>query len=177
MVRRRRARHLPLSRLVWYAAYGSNTDAERFTCYLAGGTPPGRAFRNPGARDPSPPRADRPHVLDLPLRFAGRTRGWHGGGAAFVDPVAVPGARTLARAWLITSEQLDDVFAQEGDWYDLLLPCGEIDGVPVATITASRRPAPDPNPPSAAYLRVIVRGLSVTHGMPAEEVAALLSNT
>jgi hypothetical protein len=177
VVRRRPARHLQLTDLVWYAAYGSNTDAERFACYLAGGTPPGGAFRNPGARDPSPPRDDRPHVLDLPLRFAGRTRGWLGGGAAFVDPVPVPGTRTLARAWLVTREQLDDVFAQEGDWYDLLLPCGEVDGRPAFTITASRRPAPDPNPPSSAYLSVLVRGLSVTHGLAAEDVATLLSNT
>lgn len=116
-------------------------------------------------------------MLDLPRRFAGRTRGWHGGGAAFVDPVAVPGTRTLARAWLITEDQLHDVFEQEGPWYDLLLDCGELDGLPVRTITASRRPDPDPNPPSAAYLAVIVRGLAATHGLPAEEVAASLSKT
>lgn len=162
--------------LVWYAAYGSNTDAERFACYLRGGTPPGAAFRNPGARDPSLPRDDRPHVLDRAIRFAGSTRGWHGGGAAFVDPHPSAGVRTLARAWLITREQLEDVFIQEGAWYDLLLPCGDLEGVPVFTITATSRPLPDPNPPSAPYLEVIVRGLSAAHGLSAEEVGALLSN-
>ena len=167
---------LPLSELVWYAAYGSNTDAERLACYLEGGTPPGGTSRNAGARDPSPPRDVRPFVLDLPLRFAGAARGWQGGGVAFVETEPVPGTRTLARAWLLTTEQVDDVFAQEGDWYDLLLPCGELEGRPVVTITGSRRPEPDPNPPSAAYLSVVVRGLSVAHGLPPEEVAARLSN-
>jgi len=178
-VERRRPRaDLPLTDpdLVWYAAYGSNTDAERFGCYLHGGTPPGSAIRQRGARDPSPPRDDRPFVLDLPLHFAGEARGWQGGGAAFVDTTPVPGTVTLARAWLITRDQLDDVFEQEGRWYDVLLPCGELEGRPVCTITASRRPAPDPNPPAPAYLSVVVRGLSVTHGLRPEEVAARLSN-
>ena len=116
-------------------------------------------------------------MLDLPLRFAGAARGWQGGGVAFVEPTPVPGARTLARAWLLTREQVADVHAQEGAWYDLLLPCGELDGVEVVTITGSRRPPPDPNPPSAPYLSVVVRGLSVAHGWDPEEVRHHLSNS
>lgn len=116
-------------------------------------------------------------MLDLPLRFAGAARGWQGGGVAFVETAPVPGTRTLARAWLLTKEQVDDVFSQEGAWYDVVLHCGELDGRPVVTITGSRRPEPDLNPPSPAYLSVVVRGLSVAHDLPPEEVAALLSNT
>ena len=42
-------------REVFYAAYGSNLSAERFACYIAGGTAPGASRALPGARDSASP--------------------------------------------------------------------------------------------------------------------------
>ena len=43
--------------LVWYAGYGSNTDLDRFMCYIAGGTPVGTDRIYVGCKDPSAPLA------------------------------------------------------------------------------------------------------------------------
>jgi hypothetical protein len=39
--------------LVWYAAYGSDLDADRFRCYLHGGCPPGATRTYPGVHEPA----------------------------------------------------------------------------------------------------------------------------
>lgn len=95
---------------LWYAGYGSNIDEDRFTCYLTGGRPPGARRENPGARDPSPPQAQRPVVLPGQMFFGWESATW-GGGVAFLDARAEGTA--LARAYLITGEQFADVAAQE----------------------------------------------------------------
>ncbi len=101
--------------LVWYAAYGSNLWWARFRCYLEGGTPPGSTGdANPGARDPSPPRADRAVRLPRRVVFAGRAASWGGGGVAFLDHTVVAGGdRAWGRLWLVTVQQFADVVAQE----------------------------------------------------------------
>jgi hypothetical protein len=165
---------------VWYAAYGSNLSAERFACYVSGGVAPGSTGRNPGCRDTTPPRDDRPVELPYRLYFAGDSRTW-GGGVAFVDG-NVPD-RTLGRAWLLSEEQFDDVVAQENGlrpgsgitsgWYRSVLPCGTIDGLPVLTITsAARRPA---NPPSDAYLAHLAVGLQQAHDLGPAAIAEYLA--
>ncbi len=129
--------------LVWYAAYGSNLWWPRFRTYLEGGPVPYRPVPRDqaGARDPSPPAADRAWWLPHDLFFAGASPGWGGGAVAFLDPSPttgsipkpepgadadpgapvttggdvdeVPDSGTLARIWLITAEQFEDVFRQE----------------------------------------------------------------
>lgn len=170
--------------LVWYAGYGSNMAAERFDCYLRGGIPSGGRWRYPGCRDRRPAHADRAVFLDGAIYFAGRSPTW-GGGMAFLDTDA-PG-RTPARAWQITLEQFADVCAQEmrrepgsvevpldqliatGRYrlgpgrYETLVHLGDLDGLPMITFTAPDRIQP-PNPPSAAYLAMIVAGLCEAHG-------------
>lgn len=98
--------------LVWYGAYGSNLAKDRFTVYLTGGpvpaSPTGKV--QDGARDPSPPRDWRRVELPGQLYFAEHSLQWNGG-VAFLDPDA-PGS-ALGRAWLVTSEQLADVYRQE----------------------------------------------------------------
>lgn len=183
--------------LVWYAAYGSNMATERLACYLDGGRPVGGRLANPGARDGTPARADRPVTLPLRLRFADRSRVW-GGGKAFVDP-AGPG-RTLARAWLITRAQFADLSAQESSRpvddgaldrllrgpagvlrsvvlgagpYDRLVDCGHFEGVPTVTFTHPGRPAARaPTPP---YLRTLATGLAQAHGLTTARAAAYLA--
>lgn len=100
---------------VWYAAFGSNLHGARFITYLAGGpvphSPMGRVQE--GGRDPSPPLDDRPYELNHRLFFARRSPGWAGRGVAYLEPEADDQHTTLCRLWLITTEQLEDVYRQE----------------------------------------------------------------
>jgi hypothetical protein len=191
----------PPDELVWYAAYGSNLSRERLRLYLEGGCPPGRIHGHPGCADPSPPRADHPAVLPLPLRFAG-AGGW-GGGVAFVDPDPRPDVRTYARLWLLTRGQVADLVAQErhapvepvdidavvrhgrlrvgpGTYgevvacvpVELLTGAAAHDDHAVVTITGG--PA-TPAAPTADYLRTIADGLAEAHGLDVAAAAAYLA--
>src|ERR1700733_7388267 len=102
-------------REVFYAAYGSNLSAERFACYIAGGTAPGVSRSHPGARDRRLPEAWRPLRVPGRLYFSGHSRTW-GGAPAFFEPRsqdAHTGAEVFARAWRLTWNQFEDVLAQE----------------------------------------------------------------
>lgn len=101
--------------LVWYAAYGSNLAAERFLTYVMGGPVPGSPTGKvqDGARDTRRPQAWRPFSFAGALYFAEQSRQWGGGGVAFVDLSAPRPSRVLGRAWLLTVEQLADVYRQE----------------------------------------------------------------
>ena len=96
--------------LVWYAGYGSNLSRERFACYVAGGAPPGADHVYAGCRDRTAPRATTTLRFPGRLRFAGTSTVW-GGGLAYLD-LDAPG-EVVARGYLVTTEQLDDVAAQE----------------------------------------------------------------
>lgn len=161
----------------WYAAYGSNTDADRFSRYL-------RACDPPVVDQPS----SRPGTIDLPLRFAEETVRWGTGGVAFVGPDPGEPSPTLVRLWHVPVAVLAQVGAQEnglpldtaaldldvvastgrhvafpGRWYDAWVGCGIVAGLPVVTLTSSvARP---PNPPGARYAAVVARGLRATHGL------------
>jgi len=171
--------------VAWYAAYGSNTDEARFRQYLAGCT------------QPAEPTDSRPLTIDLPLYFAGTTTRWGDGGVAFLDPARDVTPTTLARAWLLPVERIAEVGAQENrlpigrahldldavvrdgvlsvydGWYDAWVACGELDGIPVVTLTSSTRRAPETSP-ARAYVEVIARGLRTTHGMTRKDVASYL---
>jgi hypothetical protein len=167
----------------WYAAYGSNTDAARFDRYLARCT------------ERVEPLEDRAHRIDLPLYFAGTTTRWGDGGVAFVGPDRDPTPTTLARAWLLPISVIAEVGAQEnglpldaaaldvevgdhvafpGRRYDVWRRCGDLDGRPVVTLTASVRQAPE-RAPCRAYADVVARGLRTTHGLSPESVAEYLA--
>ena len=173
---------------LWYAAYGSNTDAERFARYLA------------GCSAPIEPPESRPIVIDLPLYFAGTTsRTWGDGGVAFAGPTRDAAPSTLARAWHLEVATLAEIGAQENGlpldraaldlgrvtregadapfadrWYDVWLACGTLDGDPVVTLTSSAPQSPV-NPPSRGYATVVARGLAATHGLGAGAVAEYLA--
>lgn len=85
-------------------AYGSNVNEQRFLRYLVGDSD------HVGARDATPPRRSQWTTAPLRLRFAGESRRWTGG-VCFVD--LDPSATAYVRAWDITAEQFEDVFAQE----------------------------------------------------------------
>ncbi len=174
--------------LIWYVSYGSNLLAERFEVYLRGGVVEGRELGHEGARDPSPWRDSRAVTLPYRLFFGGNSRGWPGGGSAFVD-VDSTDAVTLARGYLITVEQFQDVLAQESGRpvgterdigaalntgeallghgrYDRILHVGTESGCPKLTFTTPLAAADlRPNPPSPAYAEVIAKGLVQAHGL------------
>lgn len=179
--------------LVWYAAYGSNMWPERLACYLRGGRPPGGARSYPGCRDPSPPLRSVPVTLRGVLYFATESAVWTGG-RAFLDPDAE--GETPAVAHLLTVGQFSDTAAQEmgraggvdldlaallgtGDRarlgpgrYETLVRVGEAAGAPMLTFTAPWGVATHPgNAPSAAYLRMLGRGLMAGHGWSAARTA------
>jgi hypothetical protein len=173
---------------VWYVAYGSNLALARFTCYLSGGQPQGGARMYPGCRNPAAPARTEGVLVPGSLVFAGASKVW-GGGSAFYNPHA-PG-RLAARAYLVTPDQLGDVAAQEmwrepgGTFaleltallpdvaelhtlgpgrYETVVRLGELDGMPMYTVTHGTVADLEPVAPTASYLRWIATGLIEAHG-------------
>jgi hypothetical protein len=176
---------------VWYASYGSNLSHRRFERYLRGGTPTGGRRHYPGARNRTPPSADRPFALPYRLHFGGTSLTW-GGGMAFVDTTR--GGHVLARAYRVTAEQFADIYAQENGGaaaaaelstirdgqqivagrgnYPVIVCCGSIDGLPVFSFTAEH--LPPRRAPRPAYLRTIAAGLAESHRLTATAIMAYL---
>jgi hypothetical protein len=132
------------------------------------------------------------------LVFSGESAVW-GGGRAFHD-LAAPGV-VAGRGYLVTTEQLGDVAAQEmyrepgsafaddlaaaldevesvrvmgPGRYETIARLGERDGVPMFTVTDANAADLEPSAPSAAYLRWITAGLHEAHGWEAPQVANYL---
>jgi hypothetical protein len=187
-------------RLVWYASYGSNLNAERFACYIAGGRPSGATRTHQGARDKSLPLDSVALEFSHQLYFSGESRAW-GGSPAFLDTKPVDGVACLVRAYLIGWDQFEDVVAQENGRpsapieiedddlipgfscqigpgrYENLLCTERLNGVPVVTFT-SPHPMSDAafGAPSAAYLATLIVGLRQSHDLSDEEVTRYLGS-
>lgn len=188
--------------LVWYVAYGSNLLRERFLAYLGGGSGPGGSGSHVGARDATPPRADRTFALDRQLVFTGRSQRWDGGGVCAVVPAPPAGGfgdagSCLGRGWLITVGQLFDVWRQENGgrdpgpvpWstfpatghhdvddgrYRRLDWLGRLDGLPAVTITCGQEMQAERNPPTLDYLVTVGRGLTESWGLAPDNAANYL---
>jgi hypothetical protein len=181
--------------LVWYAAYGSNLDPDRFGCYLLGGCPPGATRTYPGTRDRSPALGTQPFVMPGGLVFAWRSPAW-GGAIAFYDPDA--DGKVLCTAYLLTPRMFSDVIEQEmrrdpgadhdlspvlamrrhslgPGRYETLHLTGELDGQPVVTFSATDLAALEPGEPAPAYLDTMARGLRSVHGLTDAEIDTYLS--
>lgn len=177
---------------VWYACYGSNLDEQRFARYLRGG----RAAGSRRVHDPCPEGTEwagsRPVTVRNRLRFGRESSVW-GGAVAFVDRVADPSVTTYGRGWLLSVAQWRHVVAQENrlspgevdggrlvsggtvcsGWYDEVLRCGDLDGVPLVTLTGDPG---QPGVPSPAYLDTIRRGLAQCWPqLGADQVSAYLA--
>jgi hypothetical protein len=173
---------------VFYAAYGSNLSAERFACYIAGGTAPGANRSLPGARNRRRPVSWSGLTVPGRLYFDGHSQTW-GGAPAFFEPVEHPGAEIYARAWRLAWDQLEDVLAQENGRhpgaldvepgalvegfsmlagpgrYDRLVCLGTLEGLPVLTCTAPALPrstTASRAAPSPEYLAHLITGLRET---------------
>jgi hypothetical protein len=171
--------------------------ADRLTCYLAGGIPPGTRHTYSGCRDRRPPRCAIGWEITGGVYFATESLVW-GGGRAFYDPELVGTAAT--RAYLITGGQLADIAAQEMSRsagtdidlrpvlatgraelgpgrYETLLHVGDLDGHPLLTFTAPWHAGDVPwTVPSAAYLRMLAAGLREAHGWDIHRVAGYLAH-
>jgi len=164
---------------VWYAAYGSNLNRQRFLCYLRGGTPDLGRRKHEGSKDRRSPAEDR--ILTIPHRLyfalpegASRTENWGRGGVAFIDPRSDPTARTVCRIWRISREQYRDVRVQEGlVWYDNEIELGQADGIPIFTVSHACRLG-RVVAPSRAYLKTIAVGLRETAGLSSKKIAEYL---
>jgi hypothetical protein len=185
---------------VWYASYGSNLNRARFMAYIEGGTVAGNDVVHQGCTDTTAPLDDIALELPQSLYFAGWShRAWGGTAAGFITL----GARkppTLARAYLIAPTQFQEIVRQENahvasvegieldldqareqghtrilpqGHYSELIYCGERDGYPMLTFTASENRT-DFNRPSPLYLRMIHSGLQESHGLSTDDAVAYL---
>ena len=182
---------------VWYATFAAGLSKENFLAVLAGGKPAGARRAYAGCRDKTPPQKDVFVSLPYELFFAGESKVWDGG-LATLDVNRTNNAHTIAHAYLITVEQMEDLAAQE-NWldeplrlplakamqqghasiegaheadyaaYNELLYCGTREGYPIFTITALRPRLPY-RPPSHAYTRTLCKGLAENTKMNVEAV-------
>jgi hypothetical protein len=97
--------------MLWYAAYGSTVNRDRFLEYIRGGVSRFSGVAYPGCRNRQDPIRDYALAINRELYFARFSDPW-GGGIAFVRPEPSQ-SRTLGRAYLITEEQFVDVACQE----------------------------------------------------------------
>jgi hypothetical protein len=134
------------------------------------------------------------------LYFAGSSKEW-GGAPCFIDIAENAATPALARAYLITWGQFEDVVAQENARattpielprselvegfstalglarYDNLLCVGHMEGSPVLTFTSPWAMAdakPGPSAPSAAYLKMLISGLRESRAMTDDALVAYL---
>lgn len=101
---------------VWYAAYGSNLDEERFQFYLHGGTYPLTSREHPGSRDRSAVLERATWRCAHPLYMAATSKSWDGMAVAFIESEPAPtGSGAWLRLYRISATQFMDVFLQEND--------------------------------------------------------------
>lgn len=132
---------------VWYACYGSNINRERFMRYIN------------NCSNTTPPVEDRPFEFTHPVFFAGKSSNWDDMGVAFLD--AEREGHAYGRIYKITEEQYNEVKRMEGPSYRNKLELGELEGLPVVSFTCFT--SPQPNTPSADYLKTILAGLQETY--------------
>lgn len=182
---------------IWYAAYGSNLDRDRFQRYLTGGAAVGALRSHAGARDTTAPTGDRPVSLPGRLHFGWRSSTWGGGVAFYVPGEGESQGVVRARAYLLTEGQFADVAAQEmhretgggldlarvlAHGYDVAGPgryetihrVGTIEDRAVLTFTAEDPDALGELAPTAPYLRTMAAGLRQSHGLDDEAVVDYL---
>ena len=190
-------RFLSVTDLVWYASYGSNLYRKRFMCYIEGGQPDGASRPNPGCRDKTPPKDDKPRKIPYALYFAKQSSRWDNKGVAFIGLKKEETNMTLGRMYLITKQQFIDVVSQENNGakisvdlqkakekgsmvfheslYGNIVYLGDEYGFPVYTFTSCTDIAlEDPVAPSPKYLKNIILGLKEAYKLPNEDILKYL---
>ncbi len=159
---------------VWYAAYGSNLSAERFSCYIQGGLCKANGRSYPGCDDKALWTDTRFSSVRGRMYFGRISDSW-GGGVAFFDPCGT--GSTIVRLYHITREQLLGVMEQEGsahDWYGQLYCLGvDTNGEPIYTLTSNM--VHKHNPPSDAYFQLIRTALINEGGLAEKDADCYLN--
>ena len=155
-------------RLVWYVAYGSNLQEERFMRYINGDCD------RKGCNDKTPPRKSIPVIIPGERYFAKSSSRWQNKGVAFYDWTADGEIR--GRAWLITEDQFCEIKAQEGGWYEEEIEFCPINGIPARTFTHDNSFRREINHPSKEYELVVQSGEAETLRLPMAPIKIALLN-
>lgn len=144
---------------VWYACYGSSLDAERFACYIEGGTCKANGRYYSGCTDKTLWTESMHSMFGGGMYYGNSSSAWNGKGVSFYD-IKAPGF-TFMRLYKITMGQLLEIQVQEGasnNWYGNLLCLGvNSDHCPIYTLTSvERRPENEPDP---AYLELMKKAM------------------
>ncbi len=147
---------------VWYVAYGSNMNMERFLYYIKGGFYPLIGQSYTGCTDKSDPVDSWPFKIPFERYFGLSYTRWGQGGVAFIDP-QVKGS-TLGRAYLVTRQQYEEIKRQEGPQYNVDIDLGLFHGNSAMTITSNHRVS-GLHKPSNLYRFVFDQGVEQTHDL------------
>ncbi|MDO4484560.1 MAG: gamma-glutamylcyclotransferase family protein, partial [Clostridia bacterium] len=158
---------------VWYAAYGSNMNAERFKCYLAGGCCQENGNYYPGCSDPSLWTDTYFTEAEGVVYFGNHSPSWDAG-VAFYLPTK--GQSAVVRLYRIKRSQLHDVMQQEGAsdaWYGKMLCLGIAEnGESIITLTSAIEH--ERNAPAPEYIACIRQALITDGGMSEEQADGYL---
>ena len=147
---------------VWYVAYGSNINRERFMKYIC------------ECSDQAEPVAEKPYCIPYNIYFAGESQRWEDKGVAFLD-VTKPGS-AFGKAYKVTKAQFEEIQIAEGSKYTNRISLGEMEGLPSYTFTTEMLHEKC-NPPSQAYVTTILKGLWETYPQyPAETMEKYLND-
>ena len=128
---------------VWYAAYGSNINSERFKRYIDRCT------------DKNMPEESMPYTFNHPVYFGGVSTLWNNGGTSFLDDKSSGFA--YGRAYKVSLRQLNEIQRMEGSKYTKRVCLERLDGVPVYTFTSKEYMGK--TLPSGEYVETILNGL------------------
>lgn len=160
--------------LVWYVAYGSNMNYERFMHYIKGGSFKGGGACHEPCSDLSEPRAVINFEIPYNVYFRNSAKAWGNKGVAFLD-INKPGS-ALGVAYLVTREQFRHISCQENngtppeesiEWYNATPSLGYYDGYEAFTLSNYR--TDNYNDPSDAYLETIRVGIRNNYPEMSEE--------
>jgi gamma-glutamylcyclotransferase (GGCT)/AIG2-like uncharacterized protein YtfP len=159
---------------VWYACYGSNISAERFSYYILGGTCPHNGKPYDGCADKTLWKSSMIAEISGRMYFGNHSRSWQGGVSFFLPGRA---GKTVMRLYLITFGQLKQIQEQEGPsekWYGRLLYLFGINGIPVYTLTSEQRR--EQTEPGEKYLSFLREALINEAGMSPDKAEKYLKN-
>ena len=133
---------------VWYAAYGSNINKERFMRYIM------------NCPDISEPLEEKKYILPYNMYFAYKSSRWGRKGVAFLDDTE--SGKAFGKIYKIKSSQLKYIQEAEGRIYGRKLCIEFMEGIPVYTFTSPEK-RQDVNAPSKKYIDTILAGLCETY--------------
>ena len=158
---------------VWYGAYGSNIDEERFLCYIEGGECSANGKYYDGCRDTSKWIDEDVALFPGSVYASQISHSWKGKGVAFYDENERDNLLkgfAFMKLYKIRRGQLEDVQEQEcnkPNWYGRVVVAGiNIDGMPVYTFTSEKKGSfNEPDVSYATFIRDATRKVCKKYGI------------